>query len=571
MIDRVCGIRDEHRGEDLLHVRDLTDSADDDGAWAQDLLAVGVLLRHGERVLTRGDIDAERDCEVRSSLYRVVETSIFALIAAGPHPVGTEGNTLEAVGKGRKDNVRQCLSDGELATSYGVYQCCYGSVTDRGSDTSTATEVDSHSTAVAQGQLDLTLTLLASYTARDGAVDLVRQPVLTSDPLLLQHLIEVMLKAGSVIAEGGISLVDMLVDHVGLGRRAEHIRQRQVNGLITTGLFEGQVHIVRGATDDVHRSALTLGDTGDALYGVALDQKAHTLLALVADDFLRRKGLITDGEGAEVEVSTRRLDEFGEAVQVSPCPVVVDGDDRIVFTLRECADDVLDTLLHLGVGALYGVELNSAGILPRIHRADGTTTHTDAVVVTTEQDDLFARLGSALLCIAAAGVADTTSEHDDLVEAVGRFASLAFVLEGQHRATDEWLTELIPEVARTIGCLREDLTGRLVEPRAGSAVLLPRAIGCRAGVARHVDGRPSQRHAGTTTSHTVTDLTTGTGSSAVEGLDGRGEVVRLSLEAQHAVDGLTDEEVGLIPRGGSELLKVAGAVDEGHIVLISRD
>ena len=93
------------------------------------------------------------------------------------------------------------------------------------------------------------------------------------------------------------------------------------------------MHIVRGATDDVHRSALTLGDTSDTLYGVALDQKAHTLLALVADDFLRRKGLITDGEGAEVEVSTRRLDELGEAVQVPPCSVVVDGDDRIVFTL----------------------------------------------------------------------------------------------------------------------------------------------------------------------------------------------------------------------------------------------
>ena len=444
-------------------------------------------------------------------------------------------------------------------------------MTDRGSDTCTTAEVNCHSTAVAQGQLDLTLTLLASYTARDGAVNLVRQPVLTSDPLLLQHLIEVVLEVSSVIAEGGISLVDMLVDHVGLGRRAEHIRQRQVNGLITTGLFEGQVHIVRGATDDVHRSALTLGDTGDALYGVALDQKAHTLLALVADDFLRRKGLITDGEGAEVEVSTRRLDELGEAVQVPPCPVVVDGDDGIVFTLRERADDVLDALLHLGVGALYGVELDSTGILPRVHRADGTTAHTDAVVVTTEQDDLFTRLGSALLCIAAAGIADTTSEHDDLVEAVGRFVGLTFVLEGQHRATDEWLTELIPEVARTIGCLREDLTGRLVEPRAGSAVLLPRAIGCRAGIARHIDGRPSQRHAGTTTSHTVTDLTTGTGSSAVEGLDGRGEVVRLSLEAQHAVNGLTDEEVGLITRGGSELLKVAGAIDEGHIVLISRD
>ena len=78
---------------------------------------------------------------------------------------------------------------------------------------------------------------------------------------------------------------------------------------------------------------------------------------------------------------------------------------RITFSTRFCIS---------GFGALYGVELDSAGILPRVHRADGTTTHTDAVVVTTEQDDLFARLGSTLLCIAAAGVADTTSEHNDL-------------------------------------------------------------------------------------------------------------------------------------------------------------
>ena len=47
--------------------------------------------------------------------------------------------------------------------------------------------------------------------------------------------------------------------------------------------------------------------------------------------------------------------------------------------------------------------------------------------------------------------------------------------------------------------------------------------------------------------------------------------MRLCLEAQHAVDGLTDEEVGLSPRGRSELLEVAGAIDEGHVVLISRD
>ena len=55
------------------------------------------------------------------------------------------------------------------------------------------------------------------------------------------------------------------VVHVGLRCRAEHIGQVKVNGLVSTCLFEGQVHILGRLPDDVHRSTLTLGDTGDTL------------------------------------------------------------------------------------------------------------------------------------------------------------------------------------------------------------------------------------------------------------------------------------------------------------------
>ena len=360
----------------------------------------------------------------------------------------------------------------------------------------------------------------------------------------------------------------MLVHHIGLGRGAEHIRQSQVNGLVSPCLFEGQVHILRGASYDIHRSTLTLGDACDALYIFALDEQAHTLLTLVTDDFLGGKGLVSDGEGAEVKVSACRLHELGEAIEVTACSVVVDGDDGVVLALGERTDDVLDTLLHLGVGALDGIELDGTSILPCVHGADGAATHTDAVVVPTEQDDFFARLGSTLLRITAAGIAHATSEHNDLVEAVGRCGVLPFVLEGQHRTADEWLTELVPEVARPIGGLRQDLARSLVEPRTRSTVLLPRTILRRAWVAGHIDGRPSQGDTGTSASHTVTDLPTRTCGSPVEGFYGRGEVMRLGLEAQHAIDGLADEEVRLITRGRSKLLQLLRAIDEGYIILV---
>ena len=102
-------------------------------------------------------------------------------------------------------------------------------------------------------------------------------------------------------------------------------------------------------------------------------------------------------------------------------------------------------------------------------------------------------------------------------------------------------------------------------------MLLPRTILRRTWVAGHIDGRPSQGDTGTSASHTVTNLPTCTCGSPVEGLYGRGEVVRLSLETEHTVDGLTDEEVRLIPRGWSELLQVLRPVDEGDIILVGGD
>ena len=153
MVDGILGIEAQHGREDLLDLRDLSHSADDDRAGAEHLGAVGVLLRHGQRVLTRGDVDAERDRQIRGRLYGIVETSVLTWVAAGPHPVGTQRDALQPVGQRGEDDIGQRLGDRQLRARYGVDQRGGWGVPDRGRHTRATAEVHSHSPAVAQRQL----------------------------------------------------------------------------------------------------------------------------------------------------------------------------------------------------------------------------------------------------------------------------------------------------------------------------------------------------------------------------------------------------------------------------------
>ena len=58
-------------------------------------------------------------------------------------------------------------------------------MSDGGGNTGLASEVHGHDTTVTQGELYRPLTLLACHTTRDGAIDLVGQPILTGDTLEL--------------------------------------------------------------------------------------------------------------------------------------------------------------------------------------------------------------------------------------------------------------------------------------------------------------------------------------------------------------------------------------------------
>ena len=66
---------------------------------------------------------------------------------------------------------------------------------------------------------------------------------------------------------------------------------------------------------------------------------------------------------------------------MAPCAVVVDGNDRVVVRFGQGPDHVCGTLLHLRVGSLHGIQLDTRGIATRVNRRNGSATHTNAVIV----------------------------------------------------------------------------------------------------------------------------------------------------------------------------------------------
>ena len=228
-------------------------------------------------------------------------------------------------------------------------------------------------------------------------------------------------------------MLDSGIAHDSLRCMSEHVGQSQVDGLHAVGLYEGEAHVVGGLTDHVERRTFALGNLAAEVDGFALDEEAHTLLRLVAGNLLGAQGGVAHRQFVHPDHTTRGVDEFRQAVDVSACTMVVNRNDGIVVAFAQGTHHVVGTFLHLGVGTLHGIEFDARSILARIDRRHSTTAHTDAVVVATDEDNLLASLGRALQCVAHLAIAYATGQHDDLVVAI--FLLLAridiLVLEGE--------------------------------------------------------------------------------------------------------------------------------------------
>ena len=250
--------------------------------------------------------------------------------------------------------------------------------------------------------------------------------------------------------------------------------------------------------------------------------------------------------------------------------VVVDRHHGVHLLLAKGADEVVGTLLHLGIGALHGVELDAARIASRLDRRHGAAAQSDAVVVAAYHHHLVALLRRAFQAVAARAVTHAAGQHDHFVVAV--LLAVLRVLEGKHGTRDEGLPELISEVRRAVGGLDEDLLRRLVEPGArGEAVgRLGGRRGERGAIGCHVDCRAGYRPRTHAAAHAVAYFAARTRGRAVERFHGGGEVVCLGLDGDDAVDVGHGEVVGRGVVLRSELLD-ARAFGKRHVVLVGRD
>ena len=326
-----------------------------------------------------------------------------------------------------------------------------------------------------------------------------------------------------------------LVDQHRLGRTTEEIGDGQVDGSLAFLADETETFIARHLAHLVVRGTFALGGLFDDVLVFLVDQQTHTFLRLVADDFLVGQGRVANRQVVDINHATCVLDEFAKTVEVTACAVVVDAADRIMVALSHGTNDVAHALLHLGVGTLHGIQLDGVAVLACIHTRHGSTTHTNAVVVTAENDDNIAFFGFQLLGILYLGKANAARQHDDLVVAKRFFL---FMFKGQQAAVDEGLAELVAKVRGSVRGLDEDLLRGLIEPLARLDVFLPLTALLRARIGSHVNSSSSQRQATLAAGQAVADFAATARGCAVERLHCGREVVRFGLQRNHRFDGL---------------------------------
>ena len=70
------------------------------------------------------------------------------------------------------------------------------------------------------------------------------------------------------------------------------------------------MRITSGLTHHIQRSTFTLSDASYMVDMLFVDEQTHTLLTLIGNDLLGRKGLVTDGQLGHVNASTALFHEL---------------------------------------------------------------------------------------------------------------------------------------------------------------------------------------------------------------------------------------------------------------------
>ena len=124
--------------------------------------------------------------------------------------------------------------------------------------------------------------------------------------------------------------------------------------------------------------------------------------------------------------------------------MVVNADNGVRIFLTQGAHKVVGTLLHLGICTLNGVQFYAVRVPSGVNRRHAAASEANPVVVTADNHNLVSFLRFLLQAVALRAVAHSSGKHYHLVVCVLLVAFLVF--EGQHRAANQRLAELVAEV-----------------------------------------------------------------------------------------------------------------------------
>ena len=186
-------------------------------------------------------------------------------------------------------------------------------------------------------------------------------------------------------------------------------------------------------------------------------QQGILLLVFGTPDLEHGQGVVAEGDLPDLEPGSRWLDDLFQDVAVAAGALVVDADDGIAISeLHTGSDDPVDLLLHFGVAALNGVEVELGDVLSLDHAGGRTTAHPDPVGRAADLDHPHPLLGTALLDVPSVDLTDSPREHDRL-DPLAAFAVGKAQAEGTRIPLDEGLSELVAVVRGSVAGLDFDL------------------------------------------------------------------------------------------------------------------
>ena len=309
----------------------------------------------------------------------------------------------------------------------------------------------------------------------------------------------------------------------GLAEQEAHV---QIDGaVVEMVVVEDQAVVVGGGADHGVEAAFAGAEGLEGVEGVRGDRQDVAFLGFVAPDFHGAHGAVFVVDAAEVEMSARGFDQFGESVGEAAGADVVDGQDRVVRAEGDAGvDHHLAAALHFGIAALHGIEIEILGLVAGGDGGGGAAAEPDFHGGPAELDDQGFGGDVVFVDVFPFEVAHAARGHNGLV--VAAMASVVLQFEGAEESAELGASEFVAEGGAADGRFEHNVQRGGHAVGMGGDVSLPGAGGVRqAEVGDHEGGEAGLGAAAYAGGALVADFAAHPGGGAGEGGDGGGVVV----------------------------------------------